>query len=299
MHVYTPSAVALTTITVPDDGVDQRKVSTINGPMQALADGVAFLNAQTGPLANLTALGAIAAPSDGTVRHVLGFGLYVFKTSATTGLFPFRVAATDATAGGWVASVAFETTKTVVAPCSGMRAITSTAGAKATVAPTAINFTWQPIAAADSQFDPGGSFNPLSAFTGVTNHYGYMLPLDPYLIQGATLSAATLRMQPNSGHAALPARLPKVALVRVASTFVLAALLSTGSGYAVDASATLVAYELKHTIVFTPDQNATIDKTQNSYFAIVLDEAGTNALAGGAYLHFALDFIAIPDARRS
>lgn len=301
MSVYTPTPAALGDITLPYDG-KTIVAADVNAPFQSVADGVKLVQDRTDVVADLTALAAIAAPANGLVRHVVGFGLYVFQTSATTGLSPFRVAAADATAGGWVASHAHETSRTVIVPGDRMHAITGDgAGAIQTVNPTGVSFSWAPLAQADASFDTG-SFYALRTYTGATNHYGYKIPLDEFLIHGATLSSATLRYRPTSAHAALPARQPKLAIVRTPLTGyapVAVALLSTGSGYVQDTAADVAAFEADRSLVFTPDQNQVIDKLTYRYFAIVLDSAGTNSVAGNAFHAIELAHTAIPDARRS
>ncbi len=297
MSTYVPTAVELVDITLPADG-ENIDAADVNGPMQEIADGVKFLSAT---VATITALAAITTPTDGAVRHVLGFGWYTFKTSATTGLSPFRVAATDLTVGGWVASDAHETTRSIHAPCDRIHAITGDgAGAIATVNPTGVSFSWAPLAQADGLFDYG-SFYALRTFTGATNHYGFKLPLDEFLIHGGTLASVLLYYRPTSAHAALPTRQPKIAVVRTPRTGYSptpAALLSTGSGFAQDTAPDIASFEADRTLVYTPDQNNVIDKLTYRYYAIILDSAGTNAVIGNGFHSVELFHNAIPDGRR-
>lgn len=76
MHDYTPSAVALTTIPLPDDGVDQRKVSTVNGAFQSLADAIKFLvdNQATIAQQNLFANATVTAPAATVGYAILAWG---------------------------------------------------------------------------------------------------------------------------------------------------------------------------------------------------------------------------------
>lgn len=302
MTVYSPTAVELGSgITVPASGAPVLAADVIV-PVAALADGVKFAQARSDVLADLTALAAILVPTDGLVRHVLGFGMYVFKTSATTGLNPFRVAASDATPGGWVAGAAYETTRSVLASCDHIRGISADgAGAIATINPTSVSQVFGPVGIADGLVQAGG-FYPLRIFTGATNHYAWLLPLQEFMIHGSTLSNATLLYRPAAGHAGLPSRFPKLGIARsplTPSYPTPVSLISSGGGFATDTAASTVAYQVDRSLVFTPDQNNVIDKLTYQYFAVIVDEAGTNALAGTAFHAVQLDFITIPDARRS
>jgi hypothetical protein len=297
--VYTPTAVKLVNVTLTSD-LDARNAASINTPMQAIADGVAYLNTETTPLADLATLTATAAPADGLVRHVIGFGLYVFQTAVTSGLSPFWLAADDLTPGGWVSSTAHETSIVRRVPVGlGLRGITNggSGGTPATVNPntTLLGFTI-PIGA-DGQLD-AGSFFPIRVYTGATNQYGYLIDIHSEMIDGATLTSATLNLFPVSGHAGLPTRQPRFAICRAALPSTTTNLLSTGNGYVQLAAANTAAYQVANALVFTPDQNNTIDKSTYRYFAIILDEAGTNALAGCGYHTIELAMSALPDARR-
>jgi len=303
-HAYALTGTTIpTSITLPDDG-DNENASSINVPLQGLADGLAVVGARTTPLADLTALAAITTPSDGLKRSVLSFGSYVFKTSATTGFFPFRVAAADATTGGWVSDTAHETTKTVVVPCSAITCITGGAGAAGgfdpTLAPSTVSFV--PIGAADATIWPSSLLSARTS-TGATLNFGYLLPLDAYLTDGATLATATLSFHPVAGHASVPTRMPRIAICRTPLTGylpTLANLLSTASGWAVFATpGSPAAYQVDNSLVFTSDQNNVIDRTLYRYFAIIFDDGGTGAIVGNAFTAVKLSLTNIPDARRS
>lgn len=298
---YVPTPTALVDVTEPVD-TEPRTVASVTQMTREIADGVMFAQSRTDVLATLAALTAIATPADGLVRHVLGFGLYVFKTSATTGLAPFRLAADDATAGGWVASAAHETVLVRQVPVGlGLRGITN-GGAGSTPGTVTVNTTnlaFIPVIGADAQLDFGGMYN-LRTYTGATQNYGYLIDINAEMVTGSALSSATLLFTPTS-HAGLPTRQPQFAIVRSSVTSVARVnLLSTGNGYVTNAAASNAAYQnVDQSLVFTPDQNATIDKTLYRYYAIVIDEAGTNAVVGNGYHAIQLNFSTIPDARRS
>ena len=296
---YTPAANQLGTITVPAD-TDPRNAAVFNVPMQAIADGVAFVGAQNNPLSGLAALAAITTPADGTVRYVVGFGDYVFKTSATTGLSPFRVAAADATVGGWVAGVAYETSLVRQVPLGlAVRGISGSSPTPGVINPITTAIPFIPIGYADAQLDTS-SLTTVRIYTGTPQTYAYLADIHSQLVDGATLTSATLRFKPKTGHGALPTAQPGYAVCRspLAAVGAPTNLLSTGNGFSFLAAGTLVAYEVDQALFFVPNQNNVIDKTAFRYWAVLVDEAGTNALAGTAYHALTLN-LSIPDARRS
>jgi hypothetical protein len=187
----------------------------------------------------------------------------------------------------------------VVVPCSHVIGIsTDGAGTVQQVTPTLQTSAGPPSAAHILVGSQG--FYPIVVYTGATDNYGFEIPLDAFLIHGATLSTATLYLRPISGHGGLPTRQPKFGIVRksVAGYNTAAESLLTTS-YAQLAAGSVVAYEADSTIVYTPDQNNVIDRTLYSYTLVLYDEGGTNALAGNRYAQVRLAFGAIPDARRS
>lgn len=273
MSTYVPVPVALGSITLPADGENIDAID-VNAPLQSVANGVAFL-ATT--VASLAALAAVAAPADGTTRHVLGFGWYSFKTSATTGLSPFRVAAADLTPGGWLASHAYQTSVVRLAhprflPHLGVSA------ASPIIAPTGK----MPVDAEIGNVRPGELYF-VTAVTGSSTALAAIVAIDSLLVDGATLTLARLNWEANPGHAGLPVLMPKYGIARIdfggsAPTN----LLSTGSGLAADASANIAAYNAAHWNSFVPDQNNIVDRTQYNYYLVVWNEGGTNALVGAS-----------------
>lgn len=305
MSTYVPVAAPLGNITLPADGENIDAID-VNAPFQSLADGLAHATAIAGAvaaLADLTALAAVLAPADGAVRHVVGYGWYVFKTSATTGLSPFRVAAGDFTVGGWVASIAHETTKAVTVPCNrGVFISTDSAGTVASQPPNvtvALGYANTTVLQATIS-DVG--FYPLIVQTGGASSYLFAIPIDEFMIDGATLASAHLYLRPKGGHAGLPTRQPWLGIVRNIATGyapVPQPLLSGVTGVSQLASGSTGAYQTDNTIVLTCDQNNVIDKLQYNYLAIIGDEGGTNALAGNRFAKILLNFTGIPDARRA
>jgi hypothetical protein len=292
--VYTPTPAQLGNITLPSD-LDARNAASINTPLQAIADGLASFSA---PLASLAALAALAAPADGNVRHVLGNGLYVFKTSATAGLSPFRVAASDATPGGWVASNPYQTTLTRFLGMSnfGVPWITNTS-----ISPV-LSVVGPKVPATSAQvfsYDQAITFQVVD--TGSAIARGLIFGISDLLIDGATIASCTLSLWgafSGPSHASLPALMPKFGILRISSAGAGVALLSTGGGLVTDTAASVGVYESQHDVVFTPDQNNIVDKSQYSYSLIVFNEGHTNA-QGVLGITGIQTVQNVPDARRS
>lgn len=71
---YTPTATALTTITLPSDG-DARSAASVNAPLEALADGVEYLGLNAHPrVYTFTAAGTITVPAGVTEMRVIARG---------------------------------------------------------------------------------------------------------------------------------------------------------------------------------------------------------------------------------
>jgi hypothetical protein len=282
---------------LPDDGVDDRSASSVNVPFEALFDRTQYLNQQSLVRADLAALAAITAPIDGTVRHVAGQGLYVFKSSATTGLSPFRVAAADGTPGGWLASHAHETARTRYVPGARIRGVTSAAQPPPAVGEA---FQFNPLTALDGYFYAGGTFVVARSSTHATNAWGFWMPIDEFLVHGATLASATLKWCPDTTTA--PTVMPQIHVVRSIRVGIggpgdtLLGTLRSG-GYAIDSGGTY-APTVTRDLTYTTDQNNTIDLATYNYAVIIFDEHGTNATTGNAFHSVALAMTNILDGRR-
>jgi hypothetical protein len=303
-NTYTPTAVAQTTITEPVDG-ENRNVASVTAMTRAIANGLAFVSAQTTPLASLATLAAITTPANGLVRSVVGFGWYTFQTSATTGLSPFRVAAADATTGGWVAGAAHETARTARIYLGQVFPGVCTDGASTIAAQPpnfALDFTPAPLA--NVRVRPFG-WMTRSIDTGA-NNWQFYVPLNAYLVDGATIASATLHFRPANSHAGLPTRQQSICLVRDTYTGSTGAslpnpakLISTpASGHVALAAASTGALQADQSLVYTSDQNNVVDLSQFSYGAIIADEGGTNAIVGCAFSMLELSLTGIADAGR-
>lgn len=113
-HAYNGNPASFTAaITLPDDG-DAKNASSVNTPLEGLADQVAYLKNVTdvvgvNAIRNGTAIQmvAITAPPDGTVFNVLGIGMYTFKVGSIAANDSLLVIpSTDAT-GKWIHALGF------------------------------------------------------------------------------------------------------------------------------------------------------------------------------------------------
>ena len=303
--VYTPAAVQLGPITIPSDG-DPAAAASVNAPIQAIADGVTYLNpvaAYMLPLADLTALAAITTPADGRVCHVLSFGTFVFKTSATSGFSPFRVAAADATVGGWVSSTNHQTSLTRYLTLNKDVRISALSGAiTAILASVGLqnNVDYANPTVAQAGMSDRGFYSNIVYGAGAGS-YAWSVPLDAALVDGSTLSSATLHFRPVGGHAAVPTVQPWFGILRNVRTSynpVSEKMKSGTTGYTQLAAASVAAYQVDQAMVFTPDQNNVIDLSTYSYLLVIGDEGAGNMLAGCRFAQVGLSMTGIPDARR-
>lgn len=281
-------------VPLDDDDLD---VASVNVAFEALADRTQWLASRAieAPLADLTALAAVTKPFDGLVRHVVGFGFYVFKTTATTGLSPFRVAAGDGTTGGWVASHAHQTSLTRYVPCG--RAI----GVVSAATTPDVTAAFYPLTQSDARRDYGAALNVLRSSTHASNAWGFVLPIDEFLIDGSTLSSATLTWTPSAATSGTPTVLAQMDIVRVArsgpggGSIGNATLLNTG--FAIDSGGTYNSSTTRQ-LIYTPNRNNTIDLATYSYSVVIFDAHGTNQVAGNVFHSVALAMSSISDGRR-
>lgn len=110
--------------------------------------------------------------------------------------------------------------------------------------------------------------------------------LTPYLIDGATITAVSVSVRGATGHAALPALMPRIRVGRNNGSTD-SALHSSGTRV-LDTSATTTAYQNTHAITATCDQNNVVDKSTCYYYLSVMNEGGTNAIAGMLVLDITL-----------
>jgi len=121
------------------------------------------------------------------------------------------------------------------------------------------------------------------------NATSYFMPIDEHVADGSVLASVVASLNP-AAHGALPATMPALAVIRMNRTGTADLLLSTGNGWATDSSATAGAYSATHDITFTPNQNATIDRSLYSYALLFLNEGGANSELLTALYPFRLTF---------
>lgn len=105
----------------------------------------------------------------------------------------------------------------------------------------------------------------------------WVVDLARHVPNGATITEVSIELRGNTGHAALPAQMPGLSVRREGGTGV--SLHSAGSRIN-DASASTAAYQSTHGIIATCNQNNVVDKSQYTYYAMILNEGSTNAIAG-------------------
>lgn len=276
---------------------------------------IAFDTARLTTLANIAALQAIAAPTNGLIRHVQNKGLYRFDSGAgvLSADSPFVFAATDLTPGKWIFSgydhvatadgfarlqsarqlrvhgvtpssltdfPTFDVPRTPVRQVN-LSCLTTTV-ALATRAKTA---TFNP---AGGILDTGAgdveyiriqsgtlTFPEISASFSM----GAQFPIDHYLVDGATISSVVASFAGASGHAALPGTQASIGVFRKHKTATTLVSLRSAGDFVDDAQASTGAYQAQHTFTYTPDQNNVVDKSTYSYFIQFWNEFGTNVVA--------------------
>lgn len=260
-------------ITIPSDG-DTIDAADVNTPLAALWD-------QHDVLADTAALTAILVPTHGLIRYVRGYGHYVFVTSGTysasTAASPWILASGDGTAGRWVLNLTADSSKQVTRSraCASDFTYGQADTAKSETLPTATRVLRE---GGTDIFLYGDSlrFNVATAGSAIGRHVFF--PLNSILVNGATIDTAKLFLMPVVAHGALPTMMPAMSIVRVdPSTGTQAGL--RGAGMTDDPSAGVGAYNIRHSINVTCDQNQTVDLGTYEYFAVACNEGDTNAVA--------------------
>ena len=288
--VYTPTPVVLGDITLISDG-DPKNASGINAPIEAVADGIAYIHARAIPLANVAALAAITTPQNNDIRHV-GANPYVFLTAAAAGTSPFRVTPTDATPGTWVIAGATNESSITRKRVPGLLPLRATAAA---MTPSLTGVANEPVDTVLTT--PSGAIAFSAVTTGSAIANGFMVPLNDYLIQGAQLITLSLKWLGAVGHAAVPSLLPQFAVVRIDASNTVQSLLIAGMQSVIDPG--LAGYNgVSQTDLLLPNQYNTIDKTAYHYAFVGWNEGHTNAVAGLKFQ--SLEFLqTVPDNRRA
>lgn len=279
VHNFVPTNRA-TGVTIPSDGDAPIKAADVNPAIQAIGDLAANAIARVEPVATTAALAAIAAPTDGLTRYVLGFGFYTFKMAVPTitTVDPWVIAATDATPGRWISQDVFLRIGATGGGATSFRKFPAHApfGVSAEVAFSVNQDALTGSLVTDVTTTVSGSAFT-SANTGTTNTRQLYFDLAPYLIHGATLSSVYAGITP-AAHGALPARMPRLAVFRYAIDPYSSTHVNLYSGiYFEDTSPNVGAFTASHEFGGTLDQNQTIDLNEYAYQCFVSNEGSTNA----------------------
>ncbi len=271
-------------LTLPQDLIDQRTAASVNQVFQPLGDGVEFDSLRLDQLASLTALKAILVPTNGLVRNVVGYGIYVFLTAATYGQEPYFCAATDLTPGRWVSEHAYSrvssATGSGASPPSVYRTVNAgrpLPGASAVVTITS-NPALSTVIPSAALLVGRGFLQFLTVVTGSGasgTHVVY--DITDALIDKCTLFSVDVTITPNAAHVGLPQLMPTGYIMRTHALTGVAANLRSGGPF-VDTSL-LAAYNVLHEIGGPCDQNNLIDLSLYNYSLVFTNEGGTNSLA--------------------
>jgi hypothetical protein len=294
-------------VTLPSDG-DTLDAASVNAALEACADRDQFLNLPLASLSDFDALRAIDTTNldYGAKRSVRAQGIYELEDTGGGGPHsgavddePWTIAPTTGP-GVWRAATHFSATRTVMVPL-GQLALVSTNGSGTIAADdrTGYSFDFGAVTATQLNQKVSGS-RSLVASTTANKCYLFALDITSFMVDGATLSEATFRYTPASGHGALPALFPGLALVSYEpATSTVTVMRVPAQGFTYDTAASVVAYEtLNRELTYTPTQGNVIDKAGRVYFVYVADEGGSaNAIAGATFGSLELSFTDIKDAR--
>ncbi len=284
-------------LTAPDDG-DTLDAASIMVSVEAAHDRLQFLGLRSTPISTIALLKTVDTTdlAYGTTRYVTNIGSFELQDGSgpkpIADDFPWGVAPTTGP-GVWRAAAPFLSTRTVMAGLGGMLEIcTPTPGTVAAETRASLTGNFGHMAAAHANFF-GNAFAPLQVSTTSGKSYYYRMPIDPYLVDGAVLASVTLKYNVPVAHLGLPALFPGLQVVYQEPGFASGSLGSFGY----DTAASLVAYEVERTLVWTPTGTPRISKPDRSYALIIADEGSTNALVGNTFMSATFAFTGIRDAR--
>lgn len=309
---YTGTDSYPTSYTIPDDG-DAVDASAVNVAFEALGDRTESLGLSRASLVDIAALTALLVPTDGMVRHVLGFGFYTFVSASTVTVeSPAVVAAGDATAGRWIAdedhavSIVRTTwptftggsrTRTRALSVHDYR-ITELNVARARTAsfvPYFLDGSPAPVGGDASYAD--GTFIFKNAPTSTLTQ-GISICIDPYVHNGARLASVSALISGAASHAGLTLTQASIGVFRKPILSNLSPLtLRAAADFLNDAQGSTAAYQANHTLTLTTDQFNIIDSSAFSYFVQIWNEFGSQSLPGLSVYGLALNFDGIADMR--
>lgn len=120
----------------------------------------------------------------------------------------------------------------------------------------------------------GSSFDVVNTASSTLSRMA-VFDLGPYVRDGGTITSAAVTLTGYTGHATVPARMPRIAVYRVTGTTL--SLLHAGTSF-VDSSANTTVYQSAHAVTATCTTNNVVDKTQYRYALAVWNEGGSNSL---------------------
>lgn len=311
---------------VPDDG-DALNASTLNVPYEALADRTTWLKVRIDQLdeaADLTALGAIAAPTNGLTRIVKDFGFYRFDSASIMPVTsPMAIAAADLTPGKWLWSginitgaangIAFLTAGGQLSVSgSGYPTFQTTRTRTRQIGFSHYDTTFGPVTrernAAFAPFGGSTAEGRVSSSYGVlkfegvpqpTTNVGVQICLDNYVHDGARLASVVAQVKGAGGHGfGLPGTMPAIGVFRKQRAQGSTENLKVSGDFVLDTSASVAVYESAfHALTYACDRLNSIDKANYSYFAQLWNEGGSGAMTGLQVLNLELVHDTIADMR--
>lgn len=120
-----------------------------------------------------------------------------------------------------------------------------------------------------------------------------------YPIDNSSIVLVAMTFAIGFSHANLPGNQPSVGIFGLTNGGSNVPLLSTGGGIVTLAAGTTGAYYAggaPQSLLFTPDQNALVDRSNLAYYALVTDENGSNSMAGNKYFTIEVH-MTVPDLR--
>lgn len=284
-------------------GADIRNAADVRSHLQKLANRTRYLFNRINPLADTAALKAIntTGMSTGVSRFVTGQGDFTFdSTSLLTENIPFVITPTTGP-GRWIAATAHRTTKTLrIFPgqhCVATHIFPNSAD-------TAFVFT------ADGTLSGGTNKHPTSDQAGrafaskfgalvavVDNASRRVYQIDLPVPDGATITSIVARLTPSGAAIALPSQMPFLGAVRMAGTGTPMAAHMLAAGLVFDSSPNVGAYNIEHTITYTPDQNNVVDLGTYRYGLFLGQSSGAAGFGNGDMWRSVDVTISIPDVR--
>lgn len=284
-------------------GSDIRNAADVRSHLQKLANRTRYLYNRSNPLADIAALKAIntTGMASGNVRKVTGQGDFTFDSaSLLTELIPFVVTPTTGP-GRWIAAAAHRTTK-VIRVFPGQHCVATHIFPNS--ADTTFDFTVNGTLSGGTNKHPtqdqagrafASKFGALVAVTDNASRRVYQIDLP--VPDGAVITSIVARLTPSGAAIALPSQMPFVGAVRMAGTGTPMAAHLLAAGLVFDSSPNIAAYNIEHTITYTPDQNNAVDFALYRYGLFLGQSSGAAGFGNGDMWRSVDVTMTIPDVR--